>query len=723
MSQAENGALRMTRSRARALATIADANTDNAKPSATASASAVKPATNARKPANPSKNDKSSASTSTAVAAVAVPEPRTRATRAAAKAESVIESKPVITTARRSTKATTTNATSASASTAADNEPKSRRTTAASKRAQASSVIIEPTPLTPAAPAPAAPVVLASDIDSVAQQVAQLEVTPRKRNPVCYRAPESLSPEPSSTMLVVEPSMYELVLPANGAFGIADDIAEDHARLPQEEVSRDEFVTPMDLEADERSSSSDNGSAENATHQSSHGGLGLNESMDETVSGLLSMPATPPARVSAAQASSSPLSGRRPLSAFRHSTVASSSSAGPLAAASRLGTPMRVPMTPAVLTEPRWTPRTTTRRVDPAVDLIAALKVVTLSDAPVALFPASRSVPGPGALVAATDGDDTKSAATQPASTATETSTTAATAASTSSAEKSEEPATESAAGSSAAPSADSEVKDGHYWRNVMQSCKNKLAAHCAEWEAYRAEHPELTDDSLGSIIAAIGQANLLMNKRFPQYAGLCQASIDQSGELKTHASDLAGFWEVIYIQVENIYDRFEQLVKLRDNNWQELEPPKPKTSGAPKRPIVSAASRKPATASSAASTSGEAASSAASTKAAAAEASREAARARLAAAKAAMKKGGAPDANVLTVSLEGFRSSPRSAARKRMAGAAVAMDAEAEVAPLLEDAAQPKNTDKATGIPREHQLDLPSTPTRKSGRNTPSKQ
>jgi hypothetical protein len=50
--------------------------------------------------------------------------------------------------------------------------------------------------------------------------------------------------------------------------------------------------------------------------------------------------------------------------------------------------------------------------------------------------------------------------------------------------------------------------------------------------------------------MATIGQATLLVNKRFKQYDELCDLSKDETAELSAGATDLEGFWEVILMQV-----------------------------------------------------------------------------------------------------------------------------------------------------------------------------
>ena len=38
----------------------------------------------------------------------------------------------------------------------------------------------------------------------------------------------------------------------------------------------------------------------------------------------------------------------------------------------------------------------------------------------------------------------------------------------------------------------------------------------------------------------------------------------------KTTPEDLEGFWDMVYIQVSDIDNKFSQLAQLEDNNWEE---------------------------------------------------------------------------------------------------------------------------------------------------------
>ena len=40
----------------------------------------------------------------------------------------------------------------------------------------------------------------------------------------------------------------------------------------------------------------------------------------------------------------------------------------------------------------------------------------------------------------------------------------------------------------------------------------------------------------------------------------------------KTTPEDLEGFWDMVYIQVSDIENKFSQLVQLEDSNWEQKQ-------------------------------------------------------------------------------------------------------------------------------------------------------
>ena len=64
-----------------------------------------------------------------------------------------------------------------------------------------------------------------------------------------------------------------------------------------------------------------------------------------------------------------------------------------------------------------------------------------------------------------------------------------------------------------------------------------------------------------------------MINQRFKQFNGLIDDCDLKRGPKETKVEDLQGFWDMIYYQVLDLHNGFEELNKLKDNEWRELEP------------------------------------------------------------------------------------------------------------------------------------------------------
>lgn len=72
----------------------------------------------------------------------------------------------------------------------------------------------------------------------------------------------------------------------------------------------------------------------------------------------------------------------------------------------------------------------------------------------------------------------------------------------------------------------------------------------------------------IGQIHLAIGQSNLFINERFKQFSGLIDDCELKRGEKETKVEDLAGFWDMIFYQVEDLKSKYDQLEMLQSNKW-----------------------------------------------------------------------------------------------------------------------------------------------------------
>lgn len=82
-------------------------------------------------------------------------------------------------------------------------------------------------------------------------------------------------------------------------------------------------------------------------------------------------------------------------------------------------------------------------------------------------------------------------------------------------------------------------------------------------------------EEACDMINVAIGQSQLLMTKKFKQFRGLIENCATGNTESLVTCEDLHGFWDVVYMQVVNLEERFKNLEKLRENNWEEIVPEK----------------------------------------------------------------------------------------------------------------------------------------------------
>ena len=107
----------------------------------------------------------------------------------------------------------------------------------------------------------------------------------------------------------------------------------------------------------------------------------------------------------------------------------------------------------------------------------------------------------------------------------------------------------------------------------------------------------QVPEDVCGSIRVAIGKAGLLCEQKFSQFHGLCLQNMvlflkcslplvlfwmltftaliffssfknPSEQETKVTAEDLAGFWDLVGIQVADIHETFARIDLLRQNGW-----------------------------------------------------------------------------------------------------------------------------------------------------------
>lgn len=143
--------------------------------------------------------------------------------------------------------------------------------------------------------------------------------------------------------------------------------------------------------------------------------------------------------------------------------------------------------------------------------------------------------------------------------------------------QKDETATTECAADASDATAAASDTNGGLYYLELLEKEKSFIAEQVAKAESILAiEGSEMDEDTEGRVRSVIGKANLLTSKKFKQFRELCEANINRNegDQFATLNEDLAGFWDMLEIQVVDVRKSFDTLWKVEKTNWNTCSAP-----------------------------------------------------------------------------------------------------------------------------------------------------
>jgi len=108
-------------------------------------------------------------------------------------------------------------------------------------------------------------------------------------------------------------------------------------------------------------------------------------------------------------------------------------------------------------------------------------------------------------------------------------------------------------------------------FREDLQSEHDRLTSLCESWENMVNVVGNIPDSIKGEVRCVVGQARLVMVERFQQFSGLIDNCEFNRGNKETTCMDLKGFWEMIFIQVEDVDQKFQRLEERKRNNWEEV--------------------------------------------------------------------------------------------------------------------------------------------------------
>ncbi|XP_015248596.1 PREDICTED: disks large-associated protein 5 isoform X1 [Cyprinodon variegatus] len=131
---------------------------------------------------------------------------------------------------------------------------------------------------------------------------------------------------------------------------------------------------------------------------------------------------------------------------------------------------------------------------------------------------------------------------------------------------------------------------DVPYFRSEISNETDRLTSLCLHWES-KVEDESIPEEMRDRMRTAVGQARLLMKERFNQFSGLVDDCELGRGEKITTCTDLQGFWDMVYFQVEDVQKKFDSLKEAESRGWMEEQklPPRRRkvktTSVAPTKP------------------------------------------------------------------------------------------------------------------------------------------
>ncbi|XP_004275988.1 disks large-associated protein 1 isoform X11 [Orcinus orca] len=123
--------------------------------------------------------------------------------------------------------------------------------------------------------------------------------------------------------------------------------------------------------------------------------------------------------------------------------------------------------------------------------------------------------------------------------------------------------------------------RDGHWFLKLLQAERDRMEGWCQQMEREEREN-SLPEDILGKIRTAVGSAQLLMAQKFYQFRELCEENLNPSAHPRPTSQDLAGFWDMLQLSIENISMKFDELHQLKANNWKQMDPLDKKERRAP---------------------------------------------------------------------------------------------------------------------------------------------
>ncbi|XP_030276060.1 disks large-associated protein 4 isoform X3 [Sparus aurata] len=110
--------------------------------------------------------------------------------------------------------------------------------------------------------------------------------------------------------------------------------------------------------------------------------------------------------------------------------------------------------------------------------------------------------------------------------------------------------------------------RDGHWFLKLLQAETGRMEGWCQQMEQETKDN-QLSEEVLGKVRSAVGSAQLLISQKFQQFRGLCEQNLNVNANPRPTPQDLAGFWDLLQLSIEDISLKFDELYHLKSNDWQ----------------------------------------------------------------------------------------------------------------------------------------------------------
>uniref|UniRef100_UPI00358DF3B4 disks large-associated protein 4-like n=1 Tax=Myxine glutinosa TaxID=7769 RepID=UPI00358DF3B4 len=114
---------------------------------------------------------------------------------------------------------------------------------------------------------------------------------------------------------------------------------------------------------------------------------------------------------------------------------------------------------------------------------------------------------------------------------------------------------------------------DGRWFLAMLDKKIAEMQCWCKEMEG-EMKNDKLSEEVLGKILSAVGSAHLLMAQKFQQFRGLCMENLNPEACPHPSMQDLAGFWDLLQLPIEDVRARFASLRSMRAAGWVIVTPP-----------------------------------------------------------------------------------------------------------------------------------------------------